>query len=310
VEFYTYDEMDLDTYNRLTGENIKPSETEKITMFPYLVYEWLEGETLAEKLAEAQGIGLKSFPLSWAAGKMMMLACALKAMQEAEIIHRDIKLANLFLTKAQILKLFDFGIARGVAGTGTQAGSVMGTNIYMAPEQMGGLALLVLQETFRIPKDEVAVSTKSDLYSTGVTFWEMITGEPPFEPIKQFGDRAELQSFMKSPPPEIIGKLKEMDQELVMDLALLYKKIPSESKNEHASDIFKGLRSKQGDLLLLLRKIFSRTLAKDPRRRYSDPEEFRIDLLNFIVDYQKYQENLALLMRLIPAAHEDGAVRP
>lgn len=83
------------------------------------------------------------------------------------IVHRDLKPANLFLSKAGLLKLGDFGIARDNQRTAlTAAGRTVGTHAYMAPEQISGQA---------------AITGKTDQYALGCVLFEILTGRPPFE---------------------------------------------------------------------------------------------------------------------------------
>src|SRR5205814_134755 len=83
------------------------------------------------------------------------------------IIHRDLKPSNLMLDKATgVLKLTDFGIAKDTDQTGlTSANSTVGTAAYMSPEQCRG---------------ERELTPKSDIYSIGIVFYEMLTGRKPF----------------------------------------------------------------------------------------------------------------------------------
>jgi serine/threonine-protein kinase len=94
------------------------------------------------------------------------LCAALQQAHEAGIVHRDLKPSNLMVLKDGTLKLTDFGIARDMDLTGiTEANCTVGTASYMSPEQCRG---------------ERDISPKSDLYSLGVVFYELITGRKPF----------------------------------------------------------------------------------------------------------------------------------
>ena len=84
------------------------------------------------------------------------------------IVHRDIKPGNVMITRDGSVKVMDFGIARAVAqstATVTQTAAVMGTAQYLSPEQARG----------------EKVDARSDLYSTGVVLYELLTGQPPFQ---------------------------------------------------------------------------------------------------------------------------------
>jgi len=126
---------------------------------PYIVMEYVEGETLADRLARE---GKLEPPTAVA---LAVAACAgLQAAHERELVHRDIKPHNLLVRHDGVLKIADFGIARSSQGTIlTEVGSVLGTAAYLAPEQAAG----------------GEVSTASDIYSLGVVLYEMLAGRPP-----------------------------------------------------------------------------------------------------------------------------------
>ncbi len=141
---------------------------------PFMVMEMLKGEALDERIARKGKL-----PLENAAYILQQVLSALGAAHEAGIIHRDLKPENVFLTqKAGIpdfVKLLDFGIAKlrvdetgadGKVRAMTQAGTVLGTPHYMAPEQ--ALA-------------ERDLDSRIDLYSAGVMLYEMTTGTVPFD---------------------------------------------------------------------------------------------------------------------------------
>ncbi len=94
-------------------------------------------------------------------------ADALSYSHKQDLIHRDIKPANIIYNQTDdYVKLTDFGIARIPDSTRTRAGSILGTPLYMSPEQLAGESL----------------DARSDLYSLGVTLYHLLTGSPPFRP--------------------------------------------------------------------------------------------------------------------------------
>jgi serine/threonine protein kinase len=144
---------------------------------PYLVMELLEGESLAMRIAR-----VGKLPVKEAAGIAWETASAVGAAHAKGIIHRDLKPENLFLARdagspdVEKVKVLDFGIAKlhsSPSKLSTQGGAVMGTPVYMSPEQCRGA------------RDEVDVRT--DIYSLGVILYEMLCGKPPFEG-EAFGD--------------------------------------------------------------------------------------------------------------------------
>jgi eukaryotic-like serine/threonine-protein kinase len=128
---------------------------------PFIVMEYVEGETVSDLLrrrgrlepAEAVAFALQ--------------ACAgLQTAHEAGLVHRDVKPQNLLVTPDGTLKIGDFGIARSLDGTQlTQAGTVLGTAGYLAPEQAAG----------------EQVTAAADIYALGAVLYELLTGRPPYE---------------------------------------------------------------------------------------------------------------------------------
>lgn len=136
------------------------------------VYEYAEDEVNAFIAMEyVEGTGLReylnrkaSFDLGQIVAIVSQLLLALDFAHERGVVHRDVKPANLILTSGGALKVADFGIARIDTSNLTNAGMVMGTPSYMSPEQCQGKE----------------VDRRSDLFSTGVVLYELLTGEKPF----------------------------------------------------------------------------------------------------------------------------------
>jgi serine/threonine protein kinase len=147
---------------------------------PYLVMEYLRGESLAQRLARTGKL-----PVELAATIAWETASAVGAAHAKGIIHRDLKPENLFLAVDPAepeaparVKVLDFGIAKLHADpnpnqVNTQTGSVMGTPVYMSPEQCRGA------------REEI--DHRTDIYSLGVILYEMLVGKPPFQG-EAFGD--------------------------------------------------------------------------------------------------------------------------
>jgi len=128
----------------------------------YIAMEYVHGWTLREYLDR------KGRPdLRLAFSIMRQAALAVGAAGEVGLVHRDIKPENLLLTRKGVVKVADFGLCR-VQGASrpdmTQAGDTVGTPLYMSPEQVQGRPL----------------DHRSDLYSLGLTFYQMLAGFPPF----------------------------------------------------------------------------------------------------------------------------------
>jgi eukaryotic-like serine/threonine-protein kinase len=127
---------------------------------PFIVMEYVEGETLADLLRRRGRLAPDD------AVALAIQACAgLQTAHAAGLVHRDIKPQNLLVTRSGTVKIADFGIARSLDGTRlTQAGTVLGTAAYLAPEQAAG----------------ESVTPAADVYSLGAVLYELLTGRPPY----------------------------------------------------------------------------------------------------------------------------------
>ena len=142
-----------------TGEDVGADGT----AVPFIVMEYVEGRTLRDILkSEGRLPGRRAMEI------VADICSALDFSHRNGIIHRDIKPANVMITHSGAVKVMDFGIARAVADTSatvTQTANVIGTAQYLSPEQARG----------------EAVDARSDVYSTGCLFYELVTGVPPFQ---------------------------------------------------------------------------------------------------------------------------------
>ncbi|MDV3221483.1 Stk1 family PASTA domain-containing Ser/Thr kinase [Intrasporangium sp.] len=133
------------------------------TTLPYIVMEYVDGQTLRQQLSTHQQL-----PPAEAIRITEGILDALAYSHRMGIVHRDIKPANVMITSSGNVKVMDFGIARAIADTAatmTQTQSVVGTAQYLSPEQAQGQT----------------VDARSDLYSTGCLLFELLTGRPPFQ---------------------------------------------------------------------------------------------------------------------------------
>ncbi|HYL77932.1 MAG TPA: protein kinase [Bryobacteraceae bacterium] len=143
-----------------------------------MVMEFVDGETFENMILRRGPIpALEAVPLF----KQAMLGIGFA--HRAGIVHRDIKPANLMVNRMGIVKVMDFGIAKVMGARGmTKTGTQMGTGWYMSPEQ-------VLNK---------AVDIRSDIYSLGVTLYQMLSAHVPFEGASEF----EIMSgHLQTPPP-------------------------------------------------------------------------------------------------------------
>src|SRR5580658_6292273 len=129
---------------------------------PVAVMEFIDGESLEQLIRRRGAIPAhESIPIF----KQALRGVA--AAHRAGIIHRDLKSSNLMITRDGVVKVMDFGIAKrqGVTG-GTKASTSIGSPLYMAPEQILGNP----------------VDCRTDVYALGVTLYQLLSGQPPFDP--------------------------------------------------------------------------------------------------------------------------------
>jgi eukaryotic-like serine/threonine-protein kinase len=169
----------------------------------FSVMEHLSGEDLEQRLAHEGAM-----PWSHARRILRQVIRGLEAAHAIGVIHRDVKPSNVFLVDADgdrppVVKVLDFGIAKSSDPTTafgqplTLIGKLIGTAEYMAPERVMGE-----------PAD-----ARSDIYSLGVMMFEMLTGQPPWEP--EASAMRTLMRRVREPPPELPGFLPGVPAEVV-----------------------------------------------------------------------------------------------
>lgn len=128
----------------------------------FLAMELVEGETLDHVIERGETMAPEE-----ARKAMIQVARGLRAAEKAGIIHRDIKPSNLLMDSDGTVKIADFGLARSAEqiGTGSLAGTVVGSPWYMAPEQAAG----------------AKIDHRADMYALGATFYHLLSGEPVFD---------------------------------------------------------------------------------------------------------------------------------
>src|SRR3984893_12587184 len=145
---------------------------------PWMVMEYIEGETF-EQMVQRRG----PIPGNDATPLFRQALLGVGYAHRMGVIHRDIKPSNMMVNKQGIVKVMDFGIAKVLGARGmTKTGTQMGTAFYMSPEQ-------VLNR---------GVDIRSDIYSLGVTLYEMLTANVPF---KGDSDYQIMTDHVNLPPP-------------------------------------------------------------------------------------------------------------
>ncbi|WP_428267401.1 protein kinase domain-containing protein [Haliangium sp.] len=219
----------------------------------YIVMEYLEGETLSALLRRQRVL---SVPLAVTVARQT--AAALAAVHARGVIHRDLKPDNIFLVpdaesrSGVRVKLLDFGIAKltGLdldAGTGgpsqTRTGMLLGTPMYMAPEQCRGAG---------------RVDARADLYSLGCILFRMLCGQAPFSGDGS-GDILAAHILLPPPPPRSLAPALPPTLEGLI-LALLEKQ--PERRPARAEDVVQALRAfESGPVVLTPPPAFARAPA-------------------------------------------------
>jgi serine/threonine-protein kinase len=159
---------------------------------PFIVMEYVDGETLAD-IVRREG----ALPWERAVGLAVQALAGLEHAHAAGLVHRDVKPGNLLLRRDGQLKIGDFGIARAAELSGlTEAGTILGTAAYLAPEQARG----------------EPVGPAADVYGLAAVLYELLTGRPPRE-VSSLGELADAVEAPITPvrdlAPDVPGPVEE-----------------------------------------------------------------------------------------------------
>ncbi len=188
----------------------------------YIVMEYVDGITLKEYIAQN-----KKLSYTEALDITYQIADALSAAHEKRIVHRDIKPHNILITPDRNVKVTDFGIARfGTANTLSTGDDILGSVHYISPEQARG----------------ESVDNRSDLYSLGISLYEMISGSVPFD--------------ADTPVAVAMMQIKEEAK-------------PISFENDDV-------------LPLGVQQIILKSISKQTEKRYQNADEFKDDILNIL----------------------------
>jgi len=170
---------------------------------PYLVMEYLEGCSLDAIIASG-----RPMPIAEKLRIILQVCSGLSYAHKRDLVHRDIKPANIVILENGTAKIVDFGIARLGGNKLTRTGHVVGSLNYMSPEQLSG---------------NVEVDLRTDVYSTGVVLYQLLTGALPFEGDTTAGT---LMKIVQEPPPPLGKYLKDCppDLEAITQKALAKKR--------------------------------------------------------------------------------------
>jgi serine/threonine-protein kinase len=198
---------------------------------PYIIMEFLEGESLASRIRRVGRLAIGD-AIDIAGQTAEVLAAA----HVKGIVHRDLKPDNLFIVPdprvpgRELVKVLDFGIAKlnlqatGSGGVRTRTGAVMGTPLYMSPEQCRGTR---------------EVDLRSDVYSLGIILYELLCGRPPFISEGQ-GELIHMHIAVPPAPPRELNPTISTALERVILAAL--EKDPA-ARTQTMADFLRGLRA-------------------------------------------------------------------
>ena len=217
--------------------------------FPYIVFEYIEGKTLKDKVKSQE---LKK--LSDLLDIMAEVAEALDYAHSEGVVHRDIKPENILVTTDGSAKVADFGLAKlgGVTKVKTRSGDVVGTPAYMPPEQIEGKAY----------------TGASDIYSFGAVLFDMAAGTPPF------GDKKGadvLDKHLRATPPRLLDVSPKMP-ELLGHLVEVSLQKEADCRPADVSEVAQALR----DIALEVREGGDSVRLPRPGRKLSSTMKKRL----------------------------------
>jgi serine/threonine-protein kinase len=205
---------------------------------PYIVMEYVEGRTLDVRLREQGG-----FPPAEIRRIGLQVCAGLEHAHEHGLVHRDLKPGNLIERSDGTVKIADFGVARGDDATAiTEAGAIIGTAAYLAPEQA----------------ESGPVTARTDLYALGVVLYELLTGRRPWE-IESIGDLSRRGSEpMPALPPEVPSGLREaVERSLAPD---------PDDRPASAAEVAQLLEERDDDATVVMRRPTARARQRARRR--------------------------------------------
>jgi serine/threonine-protein kinase len=220
---------------------------------PYIVFEYVEGETLKQLLRRRGPLQITE-----AIAYAIEIARALGAAHEHFIVHRDVKPQNVLLSAEGVAKITDFGIARTLTEEGlTLEGRVLGTTDYVSPEQALGQP----------------VTGQSDVYSLGIVLYEMLTGTVPYTgdtpvAVAMRHVREDVPDVQLARPEVSAATAAVVDRATAKDLARRYPDIPALLADLEEALAIEAARAGQapGEVTTVLRTLPGRARRRLPWR--------------------------------------------
>ncbi len=214
----------------------------------YMILEYAAGDTLRELIARIGPI-----PEKRAVNILSQILSALSLAHSHGVIHRDIKPTNIVVGANDQVKILDFGIARLIGDKGlTKTGQNVGTVYYMSPEQV------------RAEKD---LDGRSDIFSLGVTFFEMLAGRVPYN-VETASDYAIMDEIVKEPVPDPRKYYEFISDNSVRVLRTMVAK----DREQRFGSCDEVLQALQGDFRLPEPQVFEAHLAAPQPYSAAGPE--------------------------------------
>jgi serine/threonine-protein kinase len=205
----------------------------------YIVMEYLEGKDLSKFIRRKRLLSFRKI-----LQVIARVADALEYAHTREVIHRDIKPANIMLLDNGGVKMTDFGIAKAISSSRTKTGVILGTPNYMSPEQIMGQK----------------IDQKSDIFSLGVLFFQLLSGELPFQGKNLSSLLYQITQVKHPPVRDFNAKLPKVCSQII-DKAL----------SKERDDRFKSAGEMAKVIRLLSSKI-NQMMRRDAFREESFPE--------------------------------------
>jgi serine/threonine-protein kinase len=254
--------------------------------FPYIVMEYVAGEALDRVIQSARPL-----PLVYRLKIIEHVCSALAYAHRNDVIHRDVKPANVIVQPDGVAKLLDFGIARQEKQERglTRTGNVIGTIHYMAPERL---------------RDR-AFDGRSDIFSTGVTLYQLLTGQLPFVG----EDASVIQKLLNERHPPLSNYLSDYPPALDAILDRSLAKDPDDrysSADEMAGDIYAVADEvKKGQVLEMVEQAES--LVKE--QEYLKARELLLQVTKLDAQHTKARQLLVVVQQNLALRQRAGQIR-
>jgi serine/threonine-protein kinase len=168
--------------------------TDESTGTPFIAMELVDGETLGHRLSKEGHIAWRQ-AVDW----VIALSQALHHAHREGVVHRDVKPANVMITRQGVPKIMDFGIAKLPTGNLTEKGVIVGTPFFMSPEQLRGEAL----------------DGRSDLFSLGALLYNLVAGQRPFEGVEIASIASQVLYKDPRPPSALVSDVPKALDDVV-----------------------------------------------------------------------------------------------